>query len=184
MNKNKMFLKDDKSFIDNKNRIVFLDIDGVIAQGSKNDWYIHDINKTIDYLVNKYKDDIYKRMKQYDVLAAYYDWDPLSIGKLKKLLDITYSEIVILSNFRFGNTMESLKALFKLHAMDEYILDRCPAFDDKIDAINEYLNGNIVDNYVIFDDNEKLKIFDGNFIQTYGYLSDENIDAAYRVLTK
>lgn len=189
MNKNISF-----PFIDNyggcrleipeKKRIVFLDIDGVIAPYHNDSRHDHDMIATVNYLANKFKDDIYLKMSRQDVCAAYYDWDDLAIGRIKSLLNYACAEVVIHSDYRAFNTLETLRALFRLHAMDEYIIGKCNDHIRKEDAIKEYLNiyEDIIESYVVFDDDYNIKI--DNIIYTNDYVKDEEIERAKRILVK
>ena len=104
-------------------RIVFLDIGGVICDNC-DEKYSHDLKRTAQYLAWKYHDDIYTKMYAVDVGLAYYDWNSLAIGRLKQFLFDQDAEVVVHSDWCLNTTLEELKALFRLHAMDEYIYDK------------------------------------------------------------
>lgn len=185
MNINWMFTTSSEIALPDNKSIVFLDVDGVICPYGFSRRWDHNLENTAEYLAKKYNDDLYLRMPISDLGGAYYDWDLESLGKLKKLLDYTESEIVIHSDLRIWNDLESFKGMFRLYGMDEYVIDVCNPKLDKIETIEDYLNKTPnIENYVIFDDNDELKVFGDNFIYTKNLLTDENIDAANKVLLR
>ena len=176
MNKNIMFIDNIKGKYTNidedilsgkKKNIVFLDIDGVIQPYNNSYRFNHSMKDTIEYLVNRYNDNIYKTMDIYDVCAAYYDWDEVALGYLKKALYHTNSQIVIHSGWKESNTLEQLKALFRFYGFDDYIIDSCSK-GDKIRVINEYLeeHKDEINNYIIIDDADMTEYFGEHFIKT------------------
>ena len=169
--------------IPEKRIITFLDIEGVISKNTDK-LYDHDLYKTREYLAQKYKDDIYLKIREVDIGHAFYDWDPICLGRLRNYLDKTESEIVIHSDWRIGNCLETMRALFKIHGMDEYILDVLPATKNKIEAIRDYLeseNDNI-ENHVVIDDDDKLRVFGDHFVLVKKRLNSRNLKEAERIL--
>ena len=170
--------------IPDKKTVTFLDIDGVI--NNSDNLYYHDLYKTREYLAQKYKDDIYLKISEIDLGHAFYDWDPICLGRLRKYLDSTGSEIVISSDWRSGNDLEMMKALFRIHGMDEYILDVLSEKKEKIGAINEYLvkeKANI-ENYVVLDDNNELSVFKDHFVLVKKRVNSRNLKIAANILSK
>lgn len=74
----------------------------------------------------------------YDIGAVYYDWDDKAIQLLKDCLDEASAKIVISSGWRDFNNEEKLKALFKIHDLDSYIIDVLPK-GNKETVIADYL---------------------------------------------
>lgn len=174
---------DDSLEVEDKKRIVFLDIDGVICHNCFESSH-HDLEKTAEYLAWKYHDDIYTKIRETDIGLAYYDWDNLAIGRLKQFLYESESEVVIHSDWCWNTDLEYLKALFRLHAMDDYIYDKCRRGDKK-EIIKEYLelHKDIIENYVIFEDNPAVQ-FDDHFVLTKKLLTQKNIKDAYKILDR
>lgn len=172
--------------VPNIKKIVFLDIDNVIESGNVDDKIDHDLKATASYLALKYHDDIYNRMRDNDIGASFYNWDDLAIGRLKKLLYETGSEVVIHSDYRIDTNLEEFKALFRIHGMDDYIIDKCGNYDSKIEAIKKYLENykQIIENYIIFDDDDELAVFNNHFILVKDLLSYTNIKEAEKILEK
>ena len=196
MTKDYAFLKASNDFIrlvddrlvpgvPNTKKIVFLDIDGVIDGYYTDERLRHDLTATANYLALKYHDDIYKTIRQNDLGAAYYNWNSVALGRLQQLLYETRSEIVLHSDYCFGNSLEQLKALFKLHGMDDYLIGKCND-KPKLERIKDYLEEykDIIENYVIFDDNDKahLEEFGEHFILTKNLLTNKNIKKAEKIL--
>lgn len=151
VHKKTQFLKQEVSNKDGIN-IIFLDIDGVIQPTRHTNRFLYDLDKLPNYIATKMKDEYYLNMDKYDLGACYYDWDEIAIGILKKALNETNSYLVIHSGWKDVLTKEDILALFRLHNLDEYIIDILDK-GDKIRVINEYLekNKNIKD-YLILDD--------------------------------
>ena len=165
--------------------IVFLDIDGVICPYCGDTRWHHNLKELAEYLKNKYKDDIYLKIPEPDLGGAFYDWDLEAIGKLKTILDETDSEVVIHSDLRIWNNLEYFKGLFKLHGMDEYVIDVCGPRLDKVKTVEEYLEKtDNIENYVILDDNDELAVFNGHFVLTYDKLNDNNVEEACKILLR
>lgn len=165
MTKKNQFLKNKEP---QKENIIFLDIDGVLQPYNANDRFNHDMKETIDYLVDKYDDNIYKSMDIHDVCAAYYDWDDVAVGIIKKLVNEHNCKIVMHSGWIVYNNLEQLKALFRLYDLDKSIVDRTDPTLDKIKAINKYLDEHkeISENYIVIDDHDMTLAFGKHFIRT------------------
>lgn len=98
----------------------------------------HDLKDTVKKIAEKYNDKIYLTMDPYDIGAVYYDWDDKAIQLLKDCLDEASAKIVISSGWRDFNNEEKLKALFKIHDLDSYIIDVLPK-ENKETVIADYL---------------------------------------------
>lgn len=179
MYKKETFTK--KEYSNNQMNIIFLDIDGVIQPYSNQFRFDHDMNETINYLCEKYNTDIYRDMDIYDVCAAYYDWDEIAIGILKKIVQDYSCRIVIHSGWKESNSLEQLRALFKFYDMEDFILDVC-ASGDKTRVIKEYLNANKdkIYNYVILEDLNLTPSFGWHFCLTRNVL---NMGDYYQICT-
>lgn len=167
--------------------IVFLDFDGVIIPNHSNSRWDHNLNELRNYLTKRYNDERFLKANPGNLGASYYDFDPLALGRLRKLLDDTYSEVVIHSDYRYNTKLEEFKLLFKIHGMDDYIIDVCNPKEEKDIAIKRYLsrNENDIESYVIFDDDIKInRGFGEHFILTDNVLTDENCKQARKVLER
>ena len=135
MHKSLEYLKE--PVINIPDKVIFLDIDGVIQYEQKR--FDHYMEATCLMLAQKYNDDIYIKMKPYDVCAAYYDWNNIAIGIIHELLETTNSNIVLSSDWRESKSFEEMKALFRLYNLDRYFIDCCNPEISKQEAINEYI---------------------------------------------
>lgn len=166
-----------------KKNIIFLDIDGVIQPHDQRERFDHDLDKLVDYLCDKYNDPIYREMDKYDVGAAYYDWDPIAVGILTKLIRVTASGIVIHSDWRRANNLARLKALFHLYNLEDYVIDVCPQ-GDKEEAIFEYIekNRDRICRYAVIDDMEMITKFGHCFVKTSDTINMDNYEQCVGVL--
>lgn len=181
--RNNNYSKIDKELLNNKKNIIFLDIDGVIQPYNNQIRFEHNMDETINYLVEKYKDDTYRSMDIYDVCAAFYDWDEVAIGLLSKILRNTNSYIVVHSSWREYNNLEQLKCLFKLYNLESYVFDVCDK-GDKIKVIEKYLNEHkdFINEFIVLDDFDMTSKFGYNFIRTYNCLNSKNYEQSIKVL--
>lgn len=170
-----------------ENKIVFLDIDGVIQPGTQKR-FDHDNEYTKKYLFEKYNDQRYLDMQHYDAGAVFYDWRPSSVGFLREILDTTYSHIVLSSDWRYGHTFDELKAFFKMYDLEDYLIDLTPAYyeDGRIyshgDSIIEYLKLHPeIKKYIVIDDIYLYDEFGENFRlirNKYNSLSERDYEYA------
>ena len=154
-------------------KIIFLDIDGVLQPYDNNERFKHNLEETVKEVAVKYNDTIYFTMDPYDVAAVYYDWDGKAVGLLKTCLDETGAKIVISSGWRDFNNEENLKALFRIHQLDSYIVDVLPG-GRKETVITNYLkdNSESIEGYVVLDDCKMSVSFGPHMIRTYDKLTE------------
>jgi hypothetical protein len=128
-------------------KIIFLDIDGVLQPDGKQDRFEHIIFHSdtgnadlqpdvIAELDEKYGLN-YGVYDTYDVGAVYYDWDKKSVAELKRILETVGAKIVISSDWR-DETINRMIDLCKIHGLDDYIIDATSKENhDAITAKNE-----------------------------------------------
>lgn len=134
--------------------IIFLDIDGVI-----------------DRTVEELQDEDLKIEEPEDMLA------PHRIDCLKEIVDKTNAKIVISSIWRLGYNPEGFKDLFKEKSKSGVILPvidttrkRSHGNEIRGDLVNEWLNNNHYDKYIILDDdsdfyeNQNLVLIDNESV--------------------
>lgn len=111
-------------------KIVFLDIDGVLQPyGSlKRFGCMHEIDTLARRLTREHPAYDYLSIVgngycgDFDVAAVYYDWDILSVVRLRRLLQTTGARIVLTSDWR-EKGMEMMRALLAIHRLDEFLID-------------------------------------------------------------
>ena len=161
---------------DQRARIIFLDIDGVLLK-----WTEAQINRKVYYEniervtrvigLNNIRENLsgdeeqkrfYCTVSLYDVGAA-LRFSPSAISRLRTLCERTDAKIVISSNWRIqhdGKKAESLQALrwyFKLWGLDHLIIDETPPLDslhrnDEISAWLEQHGGAGKWDFIVIDD--------------------------------
>ena len=165
MHKDLEFLKKP---IEVPNKIIFLDIKGVLQPEANQERFEHDLEGTCKMLASKYNDDNFLKLDKYDVGAVYYDWDYISVGILHQLLRETKSNIVISSDWRDSIDFSGLKSLFKLHNLDDYIIGVCDrdmtlCGDQRVRCIKKYISENTIDKYAVVDDLNLFPYFGENY---------------------
>jgi hypothetical protein len=111
-------------------KVLFLDIDGVLQPGSSQKRFEHidEMDKLYKELLDKYGVD-YSPYFKYDVAAVYYDWDRESLQELRRILDTTGAKIVISSDWRQSKPLSCLQNFFRIYGMADYVVDYTPDFD-------------------------------------------------------
>jgi hypothetical protein len=114
-------------------KVLFLDIDGVLQPGSsqKRFEHINEMDTLYKELFDKYGVD-YSSYFKYDVAAVYYDWDKESLQELRRILDTTGAKIVISSDWRQSKPVSCLQNFFRIYGMADYVVDYTPDFSYEV----------------------------------------------------
>ena len=161
--------------IKEEHRTIFLDIYGVLQNGQIR--HDHDNELLKKYLYEKYHDERYLNMHDYDIGAVYYDWRPMAIGFLKELIYNTGSNIVVSSDWKDNHSLSNIKAYFKVHDMEDYILGTTEPGLEKREAIRKYLSEHPeIKKHIIYDDCNWYEDFGPNFKRVSNKYGTFNID--------
>jgi len=134
--------------------VIFLDIDGVIQPYSSKNRFDYKFEPSLDYISEKFHNDICKKYDPYDFMAAYHDWDPVALGYIRRLAVGENAGIVLHSGWSNYTPFEGLKHMFAYYGMDDFIIDALPYSDGKEESIKWYLDRypDLQKRYVIIDD--------------------------------
>lgn len=180
MNKDYEFLIQ-KNDNERKNRVLFFDVDGVIKKPFGQRRFDHDMSATCKMLKKKYRDENYLKMKNYDVCAAYYDFEEIQIGMVQKLLRETDSNVVI-SSFWKDLGLDNVKSIFKLYNLEDYVIDVCEK-GDKVLTIKKYIEEHPqIDKYMIVGDLNMYDEFTDKFRLTKELMTFEDFEYLYVTL--
>ena len=158
--------------MENIEKVIFLDIDGVLQPLSSQKRFKYDLDELRKDLANKYQDEEYLKMDKYDLGAIYYDWFKESVELLRQLCDKTNAKIVISSNWREYSDLSRLKKYFKIYELDSYVIDVTPILSyplERADEVEQYLKDNQnIKKFVIFDD-AFTTVFEKKFPKEFFY---------------
>ena len=181
-------------------KIIFLDIDGVLqAYSSKRRFdNLCNIPALQEELTAKYHVD-YTKYDKYDLGAVYYDWDPHALYLLKRILKETGARIVVSSDWRSAG-IERLIDFFRLHGLNEYVVDVTEDFTYKetgyyrekykgvatnyrVFEILEYLEKHpYIQKYAVIDDMNLNEGLEGHFVRTNNLLNSDDCEKAIAML--
>lgn len=170
-----------------RQKVIFLDIDGVIQPISSQKRFGYQWDELCNYLVEKYHNPLYTKMDKADVIAAYQDWDTVALGRIRELAKETNASIVLHTGWCQFNSLENMRALFALYGMDDMIVDAVDlsGFRNKAVAIREYLEQHPeIQDFVIIDDDRMLtEKFPLNSVLTSRVYRAEDDACAWAILT-
>jgi hypothetical protein len=170
-------------------KVIFLDIDGVLQPISSQKRFRYDLEQLRKDLADKFGDKEYLTLDKYDLGAIYYDWDKEAVSLLKQLCEKTDAKIVISSNWKDFSDSARLKKYFKIYELDDYVVDVTPSLSyphGRESEIEQYLKENPnIKKFVIFDDSyvDRLsKKFPKEFIYCKYKLNKNEYDKALEIL--
>ena len=182
MRREDLFLKKPTSK-NEKNNIIFLDINGVIMpepEGYQHR-FDHDLDALKEYLYKKYGNPEFLNVKPFDIGAAFYDFDYVAVARLHQILDKCDAKIVLSTDWRNNGTLEMLKTCFEIYGLEDYVIDKCRGddfehgiFTRKKDEIISYVDNHDIDKYLIFDDCDMTQTFKEHFRRTHYLLTEDD----------
>lgn len=140
-------------------KVVFLDIDGVLQPSWSNARFEHDLDETVEALVEERQDGIYRLLDPYDVAAVRWDWDEGAVERVRKLCEQTGASIVVESDWREYVDEDGMRALLAIWGLDEHFAGNAaggqgPGRIPKDVAITDYVESRYgeIGSYVVIDD--------------------------------
>lgn len=142
-------------------KVLFLDIDGVLQPCGRQERFAHideipslckQLNETVktDFDYEAYVGNSYSNAC--DIGAVYFDWDKPSVERLRRILDMTGTRVILSSNWREGG-VKRMKGFIAIYNLDSYL-----------------------------DDRNIGKGLDGHFIHTQNFISKEDVQRCIEIL--
>ena len=112
------------------NRVVFLDIDGVLQPAFRKGGNYHDevimelCRELEDRTGGCYPYSVWcpsNEIGQMDLAAVYYDWDRDAVERLRYALEVLDAGIVLSTNWREDRGRRGMAALLAVHGLDEFL---------------------------------------------------------------
>jgi hypothetical protein len=116
----------------------------------------------------------------------YTNGDQYCVFQLNRITDSTEAKIVVSSSWRIGRTVEELRELLKLWGVTAECIDKTPRNWGKSrgDEIQEWLDKNPVDSFVILDDDSDMVHLHNSLVKCHHIhgLDDDQVDQAIEIL--
>ncbi len=174
-----------------KRNVIFLDIDGVLQPPGRQNRFQHDLEKLRERLAAQFDDAAYLEISEYDLGAAYYDWDERAVERLGRLCEDTSADVVISSDWRTKKSISLLKAYFRIHDLHHYVTDKTNESSKpphyRAGEVKEYVDSHPeIGQFVIFDDQYRKefdRLFPDQFVHTGSCIDEANDRRARQILS-
>lgn len=117
--------------------IIFLDVDGVLRTDASDRYWSEVTGQPIPQ-------SVFERL-----------FSSRSITILNEIIYYTGSKVVITSTWRVQHTLDELKQIFKIRGFRGEIIDKTNIIGSRGEEIQEWLDTNAVNKYVVIDDSVK-----------------------------
>lgn len=166
-------------------RIIFLDIDGVLRPMMPYSKIRTKEKSLKTVLSERYHDPAYASIDEPILHNVYYSFHGEACYCVRMLCQIPDTEIVISSSWRIGYSIETLKKLFALHKLGDYVRDKTPLlYNNRAAEITKYLQEHDdIDAYLIIDDIDLTRDFPNHCIVTKDHLKLAEYRMGYEILT-
>lgn len=151
-----------------QNKIIFLDIDGVLQPYSSKGRFEYERQYGLQTLQEKLTVELsidYFQYHPYDVGACYCDWDKEAVARIRKICDKTGAKIVISSDWRNIKLPYKMRDFLKIWNMDKYwIADNYHSnkideeSDNVMKRVKEYVEKKAIELNHKYIDNRSIEI--------------------------
>lgn len=152
--------------------VIFLDIDGVLRPMIPQTKVRKKEENLKSVLSERYQDPAYETIDEPTLYNAFYTLYGESCYCVRMLCQVPKTEIVISSSWRIGHSITTLKKLFALHKLGNYVKDITPMlYNNRAAEIKKYLQEHDdIDHYLVIDDIDLTSEFPNHCIVTKDHL--------------
>lgn len=165
-------------------KIIFLDIDGVLRPMNP---YVTIRSKEQNLpkvLSERYQEEAYEHINEYILRNVYYDFNGEACYCVRMLCNSTNAKIVLSTSWRDFYDLQTMKKLFDLHKLGVYIIGKTiQKYGNRPLEIQDYLDTHPeVEHYLIIDDMNLSMDFPNHCIITKDHLFLKEYRQGYNIL--
>lgn len=162
--------------------IIFLDIDGVLAQKKMFSPYEPDPFLK-ERLVKAKNDPGIGRLPDTLVNQIFHHFDPESCGLIRMLCQAYDAKLVITSSWRLFYNEEQLRAIINIFDLGAYMIGATRPGLPRYQVIREYIVEHDVKRYVVVDDLNMSRQFPNHFVLASYRFESEQYEQTKRLLS-